>query len=152
MLKILCMVLVCITLSFDAIAHTKTELNELAIQFIEAKNARQQPNSDEKNVDHYLSLIADDFIDEHVKHNFIYSDKSKLRSDMINKLKDKIVFSNIEINDMLIGKNVVFMKVTETGKIKPAHLDKIITYESTNLLSLEFNTDGLIKHIRRHNG
>jgi hypothetical protein len=146
------MVLVCITLSFDAIAHTKTELNELAIQFIEAKNARQQPNSDEKNVDHYLSLIADDFIDEHVKHNFIYSDKSKLRSDMINKLKDKIVFSNIEINDMLIGKNVVFMKVTETGKIKPAHLDKIITYESTNLLSLEFNTDGLIKHIRRHNG
>jgi hypothetical protein len=146
------MVLACITLSFDAIAHTKTELNELAIQFIEAKNARQQPNSDEKNVDHYLSLIADDFIDEHVKHNFIYSDKSKLRSDMINKLKDKIVFSNIEINDMLIGKNVVFMKVTETGKIKPAHLDKIITYESTNLLSLEFNTDGLIKHIRRHNG
>ena len=81
-----------------------------------------------------------------------YSDKNTLRSDMINKLKGEIVFSNIEINDMLIGQNVVFIKVTETGKVKPAHLDKIITYESTNLLSLEFNADGLIKHIRRHNG
>jgi len=52
----------------------------------------------------------------------------------------------------VIGTLIGVVRVTETGKVKPAHHDKIITYESTNLLSLEFNADGLIKHIRRHNG
>jgi hypothetical protein len=38
------------------------------------------------------------------------------------------------------------------GKVKPAHLDKTIEYSKTNIVSLEFNESGLVKHIRRHHG
>jgi len=38
------------------------------------------------------------------------------------------------------------------GKVKPAHLDKTIEYNKTNIVSLEFNGSGLVKHIRRHHG
>ena len=112
MFKIIWILFSCITLSSTTLAHTNATLNELAIQFIEAKNARQQPSSSANDVDHYLSLLADNFIDEHVKHNFTYSDKKTLRADMLNKLKDKIIHSKIKINHLTVGKNVVFIKLT----------------------------------------
>ena len=33
--------------------------------------------------------------------------------------------------------------MTEKGKVKPSHLDKTIEYTSTNIVSLEFDDDGL---------
>ena len=120
--------------------------------FLQAKNARQQPNSSEKDIDHFISFLADEFIDEHVKFNVTVTDKVTLRKGMIAKLKDKIEFSNLDIDDMIIGRNVVFVQFTEHARGKPAHLDKVIEYKVTNLMSLEFNDQGYIKHIRRHNG
>ncbi|WP_240704513.1 hypothetical protein [Pseudoalteromonas sp. MEBiC 03607] len=52
----------------------------------------------------------------------------------------------------MVDANVVLVKMTESGKVKPAHLDKTIKYNKTNIISLEFNQLGLIKHIRRHHG
>jgi hypothetical protein len=71
---------------------------------------------------------------------------------MIGKLKDVVINSNIEINEMMVGVNVVFINMTEMGIVKPAHLDKTIEYSKTNIVSLEFNESGLVKHIRRHHG
>lgn len=71
---------------------------------------------------------------------------------MISKLNDEVIYSSIEINEIMVGANVVFVKVTESDKVKPAHLDKTIKYNKTNIVSLEFNQLGLIKHIRRHYG
>jgi len=133
-------------------AFSSDQLKEMAHAFVKAKNSRQQPNTTVKDIDHFISLLADNFIDEHVKYNFIYTDKTKLKTDMIAKMKDKIIFSSIEINELMVGRNVVFIKMTETGKVKPSHLDKIVEYTKTNILSLEFNDKGLIKHIRRHHG
>ena len=42
--------------------------------------------------------------------------------------------------------------MTETIKGKPKHLDKTFEYTKMNMLSLEFNTQGGITHIRRHHG
>lgn len=53
---------------------------------------------------------------------------------------------------MMFGSNVAFVKYIEHAKVKPSHLDEVIEYTSTNLLSLEFNSEGLITHIRRHHG
>jgi len=153
--KKLILVFIALILSFSSSADDKLtadQLIEKAKAFVSAKNARQQPNTTTKDIDHYISLLSDDFIDEHVKYNFTYQDKSKLRSDMIDKLKDEIINSNVEINEIMVGDNVVFIKMTEIGKVKPAHLDKIIEYSKTNIVSLEFNELGLIKHIRRHHG
>lgn len=71
---------------------------------------------------------------------------------MVGKLKDKVINSSIEINEIMVWANVVFIKMTEKGKVKPAHLDETIEYSKTNIVSLEFNESGLIKHIRRHHG
>ena len=133
-------------------AFTSEQLIEKAKAFVAAKNARQQPNSTIKEIDAFISLLAENFIDEHVKYNFTYTDKAKLREDMINKLKDDVIQSAIEIEEMMVGANVVIIKMTEFGKVKPAHLDKTIEYNKTNILSLEFDPSGLVKHIRRHHG
>jgi hypothetical protein len=128
----------------------KLELKKLAEAFIQAKNARQQPNTTIEDIDHFISYLADDFIDEHLKFNVTLTNKEELRQGMIAKMKDKIIFSEIKIDQMMIGRNVVFVKYTEHAKVKPNHLDKVIEYTSTNIMSLEFGDDGLIKHIRRH--
>ncbi len=149
------LVLICFLLSFSGSAKdkfTSEQLIEKAKTFVAAKNARQQPNTTIKEIDYFISLLADDFIDEHVKFKFVYTDKSKLREDMISKLNDEVIFSSIEINEVMVGANVVFVKMTELGKVKPAHLDKTIEYNKTNIVSLEFDQLGLIKHIRRHHG
>ncbi|MCF7516514.1 nuclear transport factor 2 family protein [Pseudoalteromonas piscicida] len=149
------LVLFCFLFSFSSSAHdnfTSEQLIEKAKVFVAAKNARQQPNTTIKEIENYISLLSDDFIDEHVKFKFTYTDKSKLREDMINKLKDEVIYSSIEINEVMVGANVVFVKMTESGKVKPAHLDKTIEYSKTNIVSLEFNQAGLVKHIRRHHG
>ncbi|MCG9771502.1 nuclear transport factor 2 family protein, partial [Pseudoalteromonas piscicida] len=96
------LVLFCFLFSFSSSAHdnfTSEQLIEKAKVFVAAKNARQQPNSTIKEIENYISLLSDDFIDEHVKFKFTYTDKSKLREDMINKLKDEVIHSSIEINE-----------------------------------------------------
>lgn len=142
-------------LSVSLHAHAtlpEAQLKELTHQFIAAKNARQQPNSSAKDVDHLLSFLADEFVDEHVKFNVTVNSKADLRAGMLAKLNDKIIFSNIEIMDIMFGRNVAFVKFKEHAKGQPAHLDKPVEYTAINVMSLEFNDDGKIKHIRRHHG
>jgi hypothetical protein len=132
--------------------YTAEQLIDKAKAFVAAKNARQQPETTIKEIENYISLLSDDFIDEHVKFKFTYTDKTTLREDMINKLKDEVIHSSIEINEIMVGENVVFVKMTESGKVKPSHIDKTIEYSKTNIISLEFDKSGLVKHIRRHHG
>jgi len=131
---------------------TEENLTELANKFVNAKNARQQPDTTVSDIENYLSLLADEFVDEHIKYNVTETDKNNLRKNMIAKMSDNVISSSIKIGELMLGSNVVFIKMLETGKVKPAHLDKVIEYNVTNIVSLEFNDDGLIKHIRRHHG
>lgn len=131
---------------------SQERLEQLAKNFIVAKNARQQPHSSETDVEHYLSLLSDEFLDEHVKYNVVMSSKEELRAAMVAKLKDKIIFSNIEILEMMVGRDVVFVKYKEHAKGQPSHMDTPIEYTAINIVSLEFNNEGKIIHIRRHHG
>ena len=71
---------------------------------------------------------------------------------MLAKLEDKMFFSNIDILEMMTGRNVTFVKFKEHAKGQPVHMDKPIEYTAINIMSLEFNETGKIKHIRRHHG
>ena len=137
---------------FNVYGFTEQELISKASAFIDAKNARQQPDTTEADIDHFISLLADEFVDEHIKFNVTVTDKANLRQGMVNKLNDKVYFSKITVNEMMVGANVVFVKYTEHAKVRPSHLDKDIEYTATNLMSLEFDEQGKIKHIRRHHG
>jgi len=131
---------------------TPEQLEKLSYDFVKAIDSRQQPDTKIEDIDHYISLLDDNFIDEHIKYKFTYTDKVKLREDMIAKMTGEIIFSSIKIDELIIGKNVTFIKMTETIKGKPSHLNKIVEYTKTNVLSVEFNNRGLITHIRRHHG
>jgi len=131
---------------------TPEQLEKLSYDFVKAIDLRQQPDTKIEDIDHYISLLDDNFIDEHIKYKFTYTDKVKLREDMIAKMTGEIIFSSIKIDELIIGKNVTFIKMTETIKGKPSHLNKIVEYTITNVLSVEFNDRGLITHIRRHHG
>ncbi len=149
------LILICFIFSFSSVAKesfSPSQLKEFAEAYIKAKASRQQPDATVKDIDNYISLLANDFIDEHVKYNFTYTDKAKLKSDMVAKLKDEFVYSHIKIQEFMYGSNSVFIKVKEKTKVRPHHLDKVVEHESTYIHSLEFNEKGLIKHIRRHVG
>ena len=64
-------------------------LKQRAEAFIQAKNARQQPDTTISDIDHFISFLADEFIDEHVKFNVTITDKAELREGMILKMKDE---------------------------------------------------------------
>ena len=130
----------------------KDSLIDLTERFIAAKNARQQPNSTSDDVENFLSFLDENVIDEHVKFNVTVTSKDMLREGMLKKLKDKIIFSRIDIVDMMVGSNVVFVKFKEHAKGLPSHLDKPIEYTAINIMSLEFNAKGKITYIRRHHG
>ncbi len=131
---------------------SEEKLEQMAVAFIDAKNARQQPDSDADDIEAFLALLADDFVDEHIKFGVTVTDKSELRNGMLLKLKDEVFYSRIDINQVMVGRNVAFVKYTESAKVKPTHLDKVVEYSSTSIVSLEFNDEGLITHIRRHHG
>ena len=152
-MKFLISLITLIIFSLSALADEtlpESVLKQKAEAFIQAKNARQQPNTTVEDIDHFISFLADEFIDEHLKFNVTITSKEELRQGMIAKMKDKVTFSKIKIDQMMIGSNVVFVKYTEHAKVKPSHMDKVIEYTSTNIMSLEFDDNGLIKHIRRH--
>ncbi|MFU2508251.1 nuclear transport factor 2 family protein [Pseudoalteromonas sp. ASV78] len=152
-MKFLISLITLIIFSLSALADEtlpESVLKQKAEAFIQAKNARQQPNTTVEDIDHFISFLADEFIDEHLKFNVTMTSKEELRQGVIAKMKDKVIFSEIKIDQMMIGSNVVFVKYTEHAKVKPSHMDKVIEYTSTNIMSLEFDDNGLIKHIRRH--
>lgn len=131
---------------------SESRLKELANQFIAAKQARQQPGTTVRQIEEFIDLFDDNFVDEHIKFNVTVTDKNELRKGMTNKLKDKVYFCNIRIDDTMFGRNVAFVKYTEHAKVRPSHLNKDIEYTSTNLLSIEYNEQGKITHLRRHHG
>ncbi|MEM1175741.1 MAG: nuclear transport factor 2 family protein [Pseudomonadota bacterium] len=133
-------------------AFSADRLEQMAMAFIDAKNARQQPDSKTDDVDAFLALLSDDFVDEHIRFGVTVTDKNELRRGMLRKLEDEVFFSAIEVQQLMIGRNVVFVKYTETARVKPTHLDNVIEYSSISIVSLEFDDNGLITHIRRHHG
>lgn len=54
---------------------TPEQLEKLSYDFVKAIDSRQQPDTKIADIDHYISLLDDNFIDEHIKYNFTYTEK-----------------------------------------------------------------------------
>lgn len=75
-------------------ALLQNELKQKAEAFI---NATQQPDTSIKDIDYFISFLSDDFIDEHIKFKVTVTNKGKFRKVMIEKMKNEIFFSDINI-------------------------------------------------------
>ena len=78
-------------------------------------------------------------------------DRDGLRAGMIRKMEDDILSSDLTIDQIMLGYNVAFVKFTEYVTIRRSPDDEYFEYVGVSVISLEFNEEGLITHIRRHN-
>lgn len=138
------------TLSISAQETDSQKLLKKTESFINAYNCKQQPNSDSKDVDRFLSFFAADFVDEHIKYNVIVSNKEEFRKGLIDKLQNRIYYHKVSINDIMLGENVAFVKITIKAKVKPFHMDRIVEHISSQIMSIEYDQNGMITHLRRH--
>jgi hypothetical protein len=52
----------------------------------------------------------------------------------------------------MMGSHVAFVKIKIWAKVKPFHMDTIVEHTTRQIMSMEFDENGLIKHLRRqHN-
>ena len=130
----------------------EAELKRLGEAFISAKNARQQPETTEADIDHFLSLFSEEFIDEHIKFGVTVTSKQDFRQNLVQKMKDQVDYSRIAIDQVMVGSWVVMIKYTESGRVKPTHMDRYVEYTGTHIVSLEYDDAGKITHLRRHHG
>ncbi|WP_437397417.1 hypothetical protein [Flagellimonas lutimaris] len=129
---------------------TKTNLIDRTTSFINAYSAKQQPNSTVDDVDHFLSFFADDFKDEHIKYGVVVEDKAEFKKGLVDKLQNKVYFHRVTIEDIMMGNNVAFVKIKIWAKVKPYHMDTIVEHTTGQIMSIEYDESGLIKHLRRH--
>ncbi|MCK8043463.1 hypothetical protein MSG37_01065 [Shewanella sp. 1CM18E] len=139
----------CTSFALDSL--TDAELKQKGQAFVAAKEAWQQPDSTVEDVEHYIGLLSDNFIDEYVQYKVTFAaDKAKLKARLIEKLKDDVLEHQVQILQMMTGPNVVMLKIAEKGKLKPAGQYRMINIDRVSVISLEFDKQGLISHIRRH--
>ena len=139
------------SMSFALDSLTEAELKQKGQAFVAAKEARQQPDSTVEDVELYIDLLSDNFIDEYVQYKVTFAaDKVKLKARLVEKLKDDVLEHQVQILQMMTGPNVVMLKIAEKGKLKPAGQNRVINIDRVSVISLEFDKQGLISHIRRH--
>lgn len=143
--------LLLISLQCDSYAAT-LDVEALSKNFINKLAAKSQPSASEADIDAYLHLFSDDFIDDHVKSNFQFKDKAQLKKALMRKLDDEVHYLRVDINKEIFGRTNVFMQITTSAKVKPFHLDSVIEHSTTSLISIEFDDKGLIKRIMRFAG
>ena len=129
---------------------TKTNLIDRTTSFINAYSSKQQPNSTVDDVDHFLSFFADDFKDEHIKYGVVVEDKAEFKNGLVDKLQNKVYLHRVTIEDIMMGNKVAFVKIKIWAKVKPYHMDTIVEHTTGQIMSIEFDERGLIKHLRRH--
>ena len=69
---------------------------------------------------------------------------------LVEKLQNKVYFHRVTIEDIMMGNNVAFVKIKIWAKVKPYHMDTIVEHTTGQIMSIEFDENGLIKHLRRH--
>ena len=140
-----------VTSSFAFDSLSEATLKQKGMAFVQATEARLQPGTTVADIEHYISLLSDNFIDEYVHYQVTFAaDKNKLRARLIEKMNSEISDSKVTMQQMMVGPNVVVLKLKQLGQIKPVGQGDVIPMDKVSVLTLEFNKNGLISHIRRH--
>ena len=155
--RVLVWLLVCLTslmvtnVSLASAGLSEAQLKQKGLDFVAAKNARQSLASDVDDIDHYLTLLSDTFIDEYVHFKVTFSaEKAKLRQRLIEKMSQQAIENQVQIQQILVGPNLVVLKLKEKGQITPSGQSQPMAIDRVSVITLEFDKQGLISHIRRH--
>jgi hypothetical protein len=128
---------------------SREKLGAKTESFIQAYSAKQS-NSNAADVEHFLYFFADNFKDKQIKYNVIVSYKEIFRKGLMEKLRNKVYYHLVNIEDMMVGSNVVFQKIKIKAKAKPFLMDTVVEHTTGQIMSIAHNEDGLIKHLRRN--
>ena len=147
-------VLLC--LSSLAFASDIDDLNELALQYFEAKVATQQPNATAEDLERYLALLTDDVGYEHKPYRLLEEGrqetedgKQRMREGMTYYLGGNEGFS-AELISVAIGHNAIAIQYAGIHEYRRGGEGPVIK-EHYNLMEVLEVVDGRVSIIREYN-
>ncbi|KXI27489.1 hypothetical protein [Paraglaciecola hydrolytica] len=136
------------------------ELLQYAQRYVEAKNKLQQINSAEQDINNYLALLSSDIKIETVFPDMepVLTRKNELKDQMFRALGNEYDYSEMNIQESMVGLNSIILKVTEKSKhkgivsfldehkyIRKIGPDRFIEGEITFVITLQLDQRGLIE-------
>ena len=106
-----------------------------------------QPNASAKDIDALFAFMADDITDYHAAYGVTLKGTEKKRKGLQQKALDSISYK-LTVESIIMGTETAIIEYKEDAKYikngKPKH------FLGRTIMVLEFNQQGLIKHMRRY--
>ena len=151
-----CWILISFFIAPIVLADSNDELNELAIQYFEAKVATQQPDATAEDLEAYLALLTDDVGYEHKPYRVLEEGREKtengkelMRAGMTYYLGGNEKYT-AELINVAIGHNAIAIQYSGTHEYRRGGEGPIIKELYSVMEVLEI-VDGKISIIREYN-
>ena len=148
--------LILFVFSSSAFASDIDDLNELALQYFDAKVATQQPDANAEDLERYLALLTDDIGYEHKPyrlleegHKATEDGKQRMREGMTYYLGGNENFT-AELISVALGHNAIAIQYAGTHEFRRGGEGPIIK-ERYNLMEVLEVIDGKVSIIREYN-
>lgn len=139
-----------------AFANDVDDLNELAMQYFEAKVATQQPDATKEDLEVYLALLTDDVGYEHKPYRLLENGteetdngKPRMREGMNFYLGGNEKFTADLVN-VAVGHNAIAIQYSGTHEYRRGGEGPILK-EKYNLMEVLEIVDGKVSIIREYN-
>lgn len=120
---------------------------EWLTQFIAASETARKPDASDKDIEDFLTMLADDFLDVHVQYNVQFEGKESLRKGLYSK-RETMISVEESIEDMILGTDTAVIVVNENSSYYKR--EQIRNFKGRTILVLHFNDNGLVKEMRRY--
>lgn len=115
--------------------------------FVEASEQARQPDMDTEDLAEFLAFLSDDLVDYHDAYGRTFSGKDHLRNGIPRKAQSMKSLS-FSVEDIVLGSQTAVFVLNEVSEYqKDGELKR---FAGRTIMVLEFDDDGLIKHMRRY--
>lgn len=128
----------------SASGPTKLEVAAL----IEANQQAKRTGAQE-DIERFVSLLAEDVVDEHVNYGVTFSGRDFFRENIPGKAQS-IVDLSYELDRIILGQSMAVVSYDYRSVEKSG--EETMSYTGTWILTLEYDENGLVSRIRRFRG
>jgi ketosteroid isomerase-like protein len=116
-------------------------------RFMNAMQQVYQPQATSKDLDDLFAFMTDDVTDYHAAYGVTMVGKEKKRKGLQQKAIDSINYE-LSVESIIMGTDTAIIEFKEDAKYIKNGKPKL--FLGRTIMVLEFNEDGLIKHMRRY--
>ncbi len=135
-------------LILSTIPNCKAEINKAKVEgFFSTMAALYQPEMSENDLENYFAYIADDLTDYHAAYGVTMSGVVKPREAYTQRKPNNISYK-LDIESLVLGTNTAVAVIKENAIYIKQGKEK--HFIGRTIYVLEFNSEGLIHHMRRY--